>query len=258
MFNFPKAKLGDVTAITISSPDLEKSLRYYQQLGFAEVQRMDFPFPWIQISDDALLIMLRQDKNPYIALTYYTQFIAMDKVISELESAGIKFSSKPKKVDMVKKYLFQSPDNWNISIVSNIEDIFNQPSGPTMLNMPQEDYFKPEKYVNKVCGLYGEFAHPVTDLSKSISFWEKLGFKALSKHSSPYPWAIISDGLAIVGLHQTKDFSVPTITFFASDMKNKIEKLKQQGLNNFSEKNDCNIVLTTPEQQKINLFKLGM
>jgi len=258
MFNFPRPKLGDVTAITMSSADLEKSLQYYQQLGFAEVQRMDFPFPWIQISDGALLIMLRQDKNPYIALTYYVKPAAMDKVISDLENAGIKFSSKPKESDMVKRYLFQSPDNWNISIVSNVEDVFKQPPGPTMLNMSQEDYLKPEKYVNKVCGLYGEFAQPVADLDKSISFWEKLGFKALSKHSSPYPWAIISDGLAIVGLHRTNTFSVPTITFFASDMKDKIEKLKQQGLDNFHEKNDWNIVLTTPEQQKINLFKLGM
>jgi catechol 2,3-dioxygenase-like lactoylglutathione lyase family enzyme len=258
MHNLPKPKLGDVTAITIASPDLEKSLQYYQQLGFAEVQRMDFPFPWIQISDGALLIMLRQDKTPYIALTYYIQNSEMEKAVSDLESAGIKFSSKPKESDMVKRYLFQSPDNFNISIVSNLEDVFKQPPGPTMLNMPQQDYFNPEKYVNKVCGLYGEFAQPVANLDKSISFWTKLGFNTLSKYESPYPWAILSDGLAIVGLHQTKDFSIPIITFFASDMKGKIEKLKQQGLNNFFEKNDSNIVLTTPEQQKINLFKLGM
>ncbi|HXL55127.1 MAG TPA: hypothetical protein VN958_02645 [Chitinophagaceae bacterium] len=68
----------------------------------------------------------------------------------------------------------------------------------------------------------------------------------------------ISDGLAVVGLHQTKDFSYPAITFIASDMKNKIEKLKNSGLENFSEIGESNIVLTTPEQQKINLFKLGM
>jgi predicted lactoylglutathione lyase len=258
MLNLPKPMLGDVTAITITSTDLEKSLQYYQKLGFAEVLRYDFPFPWIQVSDGALLIMLRQDKNPYIGLTYYIQYSAMDKVISDVEGAGIKFSHKPKQSDMVKRYLFETPDNHNIAIVSNVENLFKQPPGPTMLHMPQEDYFNPEKYVNKVCGLYGEFAHPVTNLDESISFWEKLGFKALSKYTSPYPWAIISDGLAIVGLHQTNDFSSPAITFFAADMKDKIEKLKQQGLTDFSEKNEANIVLTTPEQQKINLFKLGM
>lgn len=56
MFHFPKAKPGDVTAITIASADLEKSLKYYQQLGFSELFRADFPFPWVQITDGGLLI----------------------------------------------------------------------------------------------------------------------------------------------------------------------------------------------------------
>jgi predicted lactoylglutathione lyase len=133
-----------------------------------------------------------------------------------------------------------------------------QPAGPTMLTMQPQDYANPEKYVNKVCGMFGEFAMPVKDLDRSISFWEKLGFKALSKMTSHYPWAILSDGLAIVGLHQTENFTDPTITYFASDMKAKIEKLKQDGLDNYKEMNPGNIVVTTPEQQKINLFSLGM
>ena len=41
-------------------------------------------------------------------------------------------------------------------------------------------------------------------------------------------------------------------------VKDKIEKLKNDGLNNFTESSGSGIVLTTPEQQKINLFKLGM
>ncbi len=114
MFNFPTAKPGDVTAITITSADLEKSLQYYKQLGFAELFRADFPFSWIQISDGALLIMLR------------------------------------------------------------------------------------------------------------------------------------------------RVFPNPPLLFFASDMKAKIEKLKNEGLNYFSESGESSIVLTTPEKQKINLFRLGM
>ena len=158
---------------------------------------------------------------------------------------------------MIKRYRMQSPDALNIGLVTLV-DGFTLPPGTTMLTMPPQDYSNPAKYVNKVCGLFGEFAHPVEDLDISISFWEKLGFVALSKYSSPYPWAIISDGMAIVGLHQTNTFKDPTITFFASDMKEKIERLKSNGLDNFSETSSGNIVLTTPEQQKINLFKLGM
>lgn len=257
MLNLPKPKLGEVTAITMTSPDLELSLNYYQKLGFTEVMRSDLPFPWIQVSDGALLIMLRQDKNPYIALTYYIEYTSMDAVVNELEKAGITFFEKPKDADMVKRFLFRSPDGLVVSLVSNVDSIFRQPPGPTMLTMNHQDYSKPEKYVNKTCGMFGEFAHPVADLGKSLVFWELLGFKALSKYQSPYPWAIISDGLSVVGLHQTKTFSYPAITFFASDMKEKINTLKKNGLLGFSG-GESNITLTTPERQHINLFQMGL
>jgi catechol 2,3-dioxygenase-like lactoylglutathione lyase family enzyme len=255
MFNFPKAKLGDVNAITITSADLEKSLKFYQQLGFSELYRADFPFPWIQISDGALLIMLRQDKNPYIALTYYVN--DMDKVVAELKQSGISLKSMPTPDKMIQRFLISTNEGHNITLVTYV-DGFAQPTGTTMLTMQPQDFSNPDKYANKTCGMFGEFAYPVINLDSSISFWEKLGYKSLSKKSSPYPWAILSDGLGIVGLHQTNNFSVPTITFFASDMKDKIEKLKNNGLNNFTESGGSGIVLTTPEQQKINLFKLGM
>ena len=252
----PTPKLGEITAITIASPDLEVSLKYYQKLGFSEVMRFDFPFPWIQISDGALLIMLRLDKKEYIALTYYVKDI--DKITEEIKLAGIKFSQKPQAGDFVKRFVFESPDSLTISLVS-IVDGFAQPPGPTMLTMPQSDLFNPEKYVNKICGMYGEFAHPVKDLNASLLYWEKLGFKALTKFESPYPWAILSDGLAVVGLHQTKNFTNPAITYFASDMKDKINKLKSEGLKDFEEKMGAgNITLSTPENQRINLFSMGM
>lgn len=256
MHTILQPKLGQITALTIATPDLENSLKYYQQLGFAEVMRFDFPFPWIQISDGALLIMLRKDPTPYLALTYYVSNI--DAVVKELEDAGITFTQKPNANAQFKRYIFQSPDGLTVSLV-NIVEGFQQPPGPTMLTMPQQDMMKPEKYVNKTIGMFGELAHPVTDLDASIAFWEKLGFKALSRFSSPYPWAILSDGLAIVGAHQSTQFSYPAITYFAADMKDKIAKLKENGLENYTEAmGPSNIVLTTPEQQKINLFSMGM
>jgi len=255
MFNFPKPKLGDVAAITIASPDLDKSFQYYQKLGFTKVLEADFPFPFIQISDGALLIMLRKDNNQYIALTYYVKEI--EKLVVDLKQAGISLKHMPTPDKMIQRYLIVTDEGHNITLVTYV-DGFTQPTGATLLTMQPQDYNNPDKYVNKSCGMFGEFAFPVKNLDNSISLWEKLGYKSLSKRSSPYPWAILSDGLGIVGLHQTESFSVPTITFFASDSKNKIERLKQNGLDNYTEQGESNIVLTTPEHQKINLYKLGM
>src|ERR1700741_808984 len=116
MPDMPQPKLGNVTAITLSTPDLEVSSRFYQKLGFNELFRSDFPFPLVQISDGALMMMLRKDPAPYIALTYYVKDI--NKVVNELEQAGISFIQKPKETDMTQRYIFKSPDGLTISLVS--------------------------------------------------------------------------------------------------------------------------------------------
>ncbi len=251
----PKSFLGEITALTIATPDIDASFACYKKLGFTEVFRADWPFPWMQVSDGVLLIMLRKDPQPYLALTYYVK--DLDKVVSLLGKKGIEFVQKPKKTDQVRRYLFLSPDGLNISLVG-IVDGFAQPPGPGMLAMLPEDYFKPEKYVNKTIGLFGELAHRVKDLKASLAYWALLGFKAVSKFEHPYPWAIVSDGLSIVGLHQSAHFSYPAITYFAADMKLKIDRLKKAGLTNFTQKNDVDVVLTMPEQQHIFLFNMGM
>ena len=253
--NLPTPILGDIVALTINTPDLEASLQYYQKLGFKELFRADWPFAWIQVTDEALLIMLRKSEDPYLALTYYTT--DSGKVAAELEKRGISFLSKPGKGDMIQRYVFQSPDGLTISLVT-IPMGFRKPSGNTMLTMNPADYANPATYTNQVAGMFGELAHPVTDLESSLPFWEKIGFNVLSKFASPYPWAIVSDGLGIVGLHQSTHFDFPAITFFAADMKDKIEQLKNNGLENFKEKGPANVVLTTPEQQHIFLFGMGM
>lgn len=255
MFQFPKAKLGEVTAFTITTTDLEKSFSYYKALGFNELFRTDFPFPLIQISDGAIMIMLREDKQSYLALTYYTK--EMENTVSELKSAGIEIQKMPTPSAMVQRFLIQTEEGFNITLVTFVEG-FVQPDGKTLLTMPPQDYSKPEKYPNQICGLFGEYALPVKSLDRSIVFFEKLGLKTLSQRTTPYPWAILSDGLSIIGLHETTQFDTPIITYFAPDMKERIEKLKSAGMTNYAEEGSSNIVLSTPEGQKINLFKLGM
>lgn len=249
------SKLGAVSAITISSPDLEKSLSFYQKLGFYKTASDNFPFPWIQISDGSLLIMLRHDTKSFISLTYYCK--TLDTLVRELEASGIVFFIKPDPADMIRRFVFKSPDGLSIALVSFV-DAFKQPTGYSAMNFPPNDFFEPSKYPNDACGIFGEFAHPVKDLDSSISFWQQLGFTGKEKYSNPYPWIIMTDGLAIVGLHQTETFDYPVITYFAADQAAKIKNLKAAGISDFVSKGGGSITLTTPESQHINLFNIGM
>jgi predicted lactoylglutathione lyase len=253
---FTQSKLGEVACVYMTTPDLDSSAAVYEKLGFPKIASNTFPVPWYQSSDGSLLIMMRKDTKPYMGLTYYAGDI--DNVAAQLEKDGITFVQKPKEGDPIKRYYIKTPDGFNIMLADNIGG-FTQPTGITLLNMKQQDYMSPDKYPNKKCGAFGEFCHPVADLEKSIAYWQKLGYTVKSKMSQPYPHAILSDGLMIIGLHQTKNFDYPAITYFGLNASRRIQQLKDQGLKNFTDfmgKN--NVVLKTWEGQHFFIFSLGM
>jgi hypothetical protein len=253
---FSQSKLGEVACVYITTPDLDSSVSLYEKLGFPKIASNVFPAPWAQVSDGSLLIMLRKDATPYIGLTYYVTGI--EKLAEQLEKDSIVFTQKPKEGDPIKRYYFKSPDGLNIMLASNV-GVFRQPDGITLLSMKPDDFMNPDKYPNKQCGVFGEFAHPVKDINVSIAFWKKLGFKSSAEMKEPYPHAILSDGKMIIGLHQTNQFTFPAVTYFGINTEQRIEKLKTQGINKFKEVMDKkNISLTTWEGQHFFLFSLGM
>lgn len=251
-----QSKLGNVACVYITTADLDSSVAVYEKLGFPKIGSNTFPVPWAQVSDGSLLIMLRKDKDPYIGLTYYVNDI--DKTVAQLEKDSIVFSKKPKEGDPVKRYFIKSPDGFDIMLVPNIGN-FQQPSGITMLNMKPADYASADKYPNKQCGVFAEFCHPVTDLDVSLIFWKKLGFTVKGGLKGAEAYSIVSDGLMIIGLHQTKEFNYPAITYFGVNTATRIKQLKDKGLQNLTEMGDKNnAVLSTWEKQHFFIFSFGM
>jgi len=126
-----QSKLGDVACVYVTTNELDSSMAFYEKLGFQKTGSNTFPVPWTQASDGSLLIMMRQDANPYIGLTYYVNDI--EKVADQLEKDNIVFTQKPKDGDLIKRYYLKSPDGFNIMLASNL-GAFQQPAGATMIN----------------------------------------------------------------------------------------------------------------------------
>jgi len=251
-----QSKAGDVACVYVTTTNLDSSAAVYQKLGFAKIAANDYPFPWVQVSDGSLLIMMRKDATPFIGLTYYAADV--EKIVSQLEKDSMVFVQKPKADDIVKRYYIKSPDGFNVVLSNNLGG-FAQPTGTTLLNMKPEDYMTADKYPNKQCGAFGEFAQTVTNLSASIAFWKKLGFTVKGQMNAPYPHAILTDGLMIIGLHQKKDPDFPAVTYFGVNTDKRVQLLKANGLHHFSEvagKN--NVSLTTWEGQHFFIFSMGM
>lgn len=251
-----QAKLGDMACVYITSPNLDSSLAFYEKLGFPKTAANSFPVEWAQCSDGSLTIMLRKDPEPYIGLTYYCNDI--DKTVAALEKDSIVFDKKPSPADPVKRYYIKSPDGFTVMLVPNIGG-FQQPRGTTLLNMPPADFAKADKFPNKQCGVFGEFCHPVTDIRKSVAFWSHLGFTVKSMTKVPYPYAILSDGLMLIGLHQTTRFNYPAVTYFGINTASRLQQLSDSGIQDMQEmQGKNNVVLKTFEGQHFFIFSLGM
>ncbi len=251
-----QSKLGDVASVYITTTNLDSSLAVYAKLGFSKTNSNVFPSPWAQVSDGSLMIMLRKDDTPYIGLTYYSRDV--EKVAAQLEKDSIVFTGKPKEGDMIKRYYFKSPEGFNIMLSSNLGG-FTPPSGPTMLTMKPTDFADATKYPNQLCGAFGEFAFPVKEVNTSLAFWKKLGYKSTAVMKEPYPYVIITDGLMLIGLHQTDHFNYPAITYFGINTANRIKQLKENGLTNFSEvQGRNNVSLKTWEGQHFFIFSMGL
>ena len=251
-----QSKLGEVACVYVTTPDLDSSAAFYEKFGFKKIAANTFPTQWAQLSDGSLLIMMRKDATPYIGLTYYVN--DLEATVDRLEKDGILFSQKPKPGDPIKRYYIKSPDGFNIMLAPNIGG-FSQPTGITMLTMKPTDFGSAEKYPNKLCGVFGEFCHPVADVNQSLVFWKKLGFASKNIEQQPYPHAIISDGLMIIGLHQTKHFDYPAITYFGLNTAARVTQLTDKGLTKPAEiQGKGNVMFPTFEGQHLFIFSLGM
>ncbi len=250
-----QSKLGEVASVYFTSSNPDSSVAFYQKLGFTLIASNEFPVSWRQLSDGSLLLMMRKDTIPYIGLTYYTT--DLENRVARLENDGIVFTGKPGPTDILKRYFIQSPDGFSVMMVNNLGN-FKQPTGLTLLNMPQGDFSNESKFPNRLCGAFGEYAHPVADLQKSITFWKKLGFEVKANMKEPYPHAILSDGLMIIGLHETKHFNYPAVTYFGINVEQRARQLKDKGVINSKESTSNNLVVPTWEGNHFFIFSLGM
>ncbi|MGI8893755.1 MAG: VOC family protein [Bacteroidia bacterium] len=249
-------RLGEATQITIGTTNITASAEFYEKMGFRIIADGEEPNKWLQMTDDALLLLLNEDQMEYVGLTYFSS--RMDYNVERLENSGVSFVHKSERDDKFFQGIFLSPDGFGISLVNFDPDGSFQPKRINLLNFPKEYYNDTEKFPNKSLGIFGEFSHPVKSLDNSLSFWRTLGFSVLSLNQQPYPWSIISDDLNLMGLHQTDDFKYPALTYFAPDMNLRILNLKKAGIHSIEDlgNNNTSFLVMGPDNIRFFLFSL--
>ncbi|MAT40574.1 MAG: hypothetical protein CL946_13335 [Ectothiorhodospiraceae bacterium] len=206
-------QLGDAAQITRGVKSIDECLPFYEKFGFKLIGRDTKPYPWAQITDGNIKIVLGEDGNEYMGATWFAK--DMSKRGEQLESLGVELQDTPFNVGDMYQKIFVDPNGFASSIIEY--DAGDQRSQDT------------ESHA--AAGTLGELAIPVTDLGAVVEFWKKLGFEhKCPVFKEPYKWTIMSDGLLTFGFHETDWFTSPALTYFAKDSAERIKKLQEAGV----------------------------
>jgi catechol 2,3-dioxygenase-like lactoylglutathione lyase family enzyme len=192
-------KLGTYVEISTTVEQNDAAIAFYQQLGYQHAG-------YSVLTDGSINLNLAPPGVPAPMLRY------AGSDIEALVAADIGVQQTDRGLG-----IFITPEGLHI-MLSPFESRVPMPEGTPTTRTP----------VSR-CGTFGEYALPTSDLQASRAFWEKLGFQTLHSADEGEPYAILSDDLIVIGLHQTSDFSEPHITYFAPDMAERIQALQAEG-----------------------------
>jgi hypothetical protein len=234
--------LGKGVHVIRTTTDIEISRPFYDHLNYKILFEKKEPTPLILWTDGRLNLLLQEDKESYIGFQYFDE--NLKKNLSELKKkVKLTFEGKisPNGPFQVN---FSDPNGVKISIIEAEYNLALRPS-------PRGDSIIPY-------GNFGEFAIPTEDYTETEEFWKTLGFEVLFSNKDPYPWGILTDGLIVIGVHQSADFDRPALTYFKPEMIEVISELQEKGIifheSEMSKIKDGNGITTSPEGQLFFFF----
>ena len=247
-------KLGQAVEITLSVTDLNQSLEFYKQLGLDKVEGDETPYPWAVVSDGMLHLGLQQRPFSSPMLTYFSTYmpdqldalqkigIPLEQVQRESKISGMQAGELLKREFMIAAE-FETPDGHRVALISQNFEVT-----PNL----KRNFFAS-------CDQFGELSFRTEDVDAAVAEWQRFGFERVAQKDKPYPWAMVTDGLIRLGLHQTTTFSRPTISYFAPNMSDRLAQLRQVGVQFIVEHKDkkgrcVGAALRSPDGQPFFLF----
>jgi len=226
-------KLGTYVEIKLKTKNIDQSMSFYEYLGFRKIGDD-------VMTDGSINIRLSDENFTNPTLSYMG---TKDDMVQAI------FKNQKQSANKVQNAEFKSLNGLTVSINRDKSKV-KMPAGTPVTRTP----------ISRL-GKFGEFSIPVKNVAQGIMFWAKLGFEPLHIAKIPYPYSIMSDGLIVIGLHQSGDFNDFTFTYFATDMQQRVADLADEGLEMKPMKSDIDATIyenawfLTPEDQQFFLFK---
>jgi predicted enzyme related to lactoylglutathione lyase len=209
-------KLGHTYEITLGVEDVDRSVPFYEGLGFQKVGEGSADGR-VRLTDGVVVMGLepsRKGDGPGRTwITYYTDDVV--GTLARLRENGV----EPTGVEEGgARATLADPDGHRVELV-------RAPTSETCRG-PGEPI--------TIFGQFGEFSLEVQDVPRAVDFWNRLGF-APTQYSPAEPsgWDSLSDGALTLGIYGKGNcphvFQTPSVTYFNQDSAERIRRLKDQG-----------------------------
>ena len=232
------SRIGRFLEISIQTDNILNSIAFYRDLGFREVAVGEvWDHPYAVMSDGRLFIGLHEYNLTSPAITYVLPELAGQlNALRELGLALEYFRTQP---DEFNEAGFLDPDELMVSVLE--ARTFSPP------NFDEQESFSH-------CGHFEELSIPVRNIDQSISFWEPLGFVALTNNDQAF---LTGDDLNL-GLYSNKSVGHPMLSFRLPLLEKFIPLAASKGISftSVSEENEgdlTEIVFRSPDDTLIRI-----
>lgn len=250
---------GDIEAsmksghVTIYTPDLDGTQALYEAVGFEVVESSEKP-RHRTMADGSLVIVMKEDAEARMSLDY--MYDDLGPQAKGLEESGFELEDKLEVGGEVVMFSLTSPEGIKINYVKR-EMPGRWPATIHMADLTMDQLMGSWENVNPKMGMFGEYSVITEDLKASTEWWSKIGLQSKGDMGG---YAIVTDGIHIVGLHTGEDWEGQHITYFGQGQAKNIEAMKAAGLEGLNEMESFpgNAMLDVPGSESLFVFNWGM
>lgn len=234
--------LGRFLEISLYTPDIQESLRFYETLGFQQAQVGEtWPYPYAVVTDGRLYLGLHGSPIRTPALTFVHPDLRAG--LQGLEALGLQADSEFFGEDVFNRASFSDPQS-------------------TCINVLEARTFSPallERQSATTCGYFSEIGIPTREPQPVRDFWERVGFVAMEEEPQPFPRTSITSDLLNLGLYRSRAFRQPVLTFEDDNTAERLAMLRERGFKLSDEMPDSldereNGILIAPEGTRLLLM----
>lgn len=204
--------LGTPARLQLSVNDIMSSVVWYARLGFSPVSAANArPDSLMYLTDGQVVLSLVKTKVPSPVIIFRAANLKAIK--DTLDKMGVQCLTELRGPSYGELRI-TSPSGIYISVRPETEE-------PSITRTGQDNPF---------CGKVGEWSIGVPSLPRERQWWADLGFKQVDGDTMPYPFGIMTDGVARIGLHQGLDIPTLAVTYFSKDAAERIDRLQKSGM----------------------------